>query len=93
MERTNDLLRLTIDSTGISEMFSRLLDEKLIALESRLKNSVVALSREEAAALLKVSPNTISKYVKTGKLTNRGLGTKILVLKSDIEELISLRKK
>jgi excisionase family DNA binding protein len=93
MERTNDLLKLTIDTTGISEMFSRLLDEKLIALEFRLKNSVVALSREEAAALLKVSPNTISQYVKKGKLTNRGIGAKILVLKSDIEELISLRKK
>jgi hypothetical protein len=93
MERSNDLLSLTIDTTGILEMFSRLLDEKLLALECRLKNSLVTLSRKDAAVLLQVTPNTITKYVKTGKLTNRGLGTKIVVLKSDVEELISMKKK
>ena len=53
-------------------------------LEERLTKSGKVLTREEAAELVGVVPNTISRWVKDGLLVNRGIGRKVLVTEYDL---------
>lgn len=53
-------------------------------LEERLQKNSNVLTREQAADLIGVSANTISRWVKDGLLTNRGIGRKVLVSEYDL---------
>ena len=86
MNGSNNLLNLNIDLTPFNDMIMRIVDERFKVHESRLRDQSIVLTREEASNMLKITPNTISQYVKEGKLINRGIGKKILFFKSDIED-------
>ena len=86
MNGSNKLLNLNIDLTPFMEIIENIIDDRFKVYESRLSSQSVALTREDASNMLKVTPNTISQYVKEGKLINRGIGKKILFFKSDIED-------
>ena len=45
------------------------------------------LTREEAAKELRITPTTLSKWVRAGVIANRGKGRKMLFKSSDIEKL------
>ena len=88
MNEGNGLMKVTLDTTPIYEMLTSIIDDRFKIFENRIQSQSVVLTREEAANLLKVQPNTISSYVKEKRLMNRGLGKRLLFLKSDIEDLI-----
>jgi excisionase family DNA binding protein len=91
MNGSNEILKLNIDVSLFRGMIEDILDEKFKVFESRLQSNSVALTREDASNMLKVTPNTISQYVKEGKLKNRGVGKKILFFKSDIEDYMKYK--
>ncbi len=91
MNGSNEILKLNIDVSLFRGMIEDILDEKFKVFESRLQSNSVALTREDASNMLKVNPNTISQYVKEGKLKNRGVGKKILFFKSDIEDYMKYK--
>jgi hypothetical protein len=86
MNGSNNLLNLNIDLTPFNDMIIRIVDDRFKVHESRLRDQSIVLTREDASKMLKITPNTISQYVKEGKLINRGIGKKILFFKSDIED-------
>jgi hypothetical protein len=86
MNGSNNLLNLNIDLTPFNDMIMRIVDDRFKVYESRLRDQSIVLDREQASNRLKITPNTISKYVKEGKLINRGIGKKLLFFKSDIED-------
>ena len=51
-------------------------------MEKRLAKQSKVLTREQAAERLFVCPNTISSYIKSGRLKNRGVGRKVLLFES-----------
>lgn len=57
---------------------------ELQQLEERLTKRGNVLTREQAADLIGVTPNTISRWVKEGLLVNRGVGRKVLVNEHDL---------
>lgn len=51
------------------------------------------LSKEEAAARLKVSPKTVDRRIKSGKIPAFKEGGRVIIYECDLEEYIaSLRK-
>ena len=88
MNEGNGMMKVTLDTSPIYEMIASIIDDRFKIFENRIQSQSVVLTREEAANILKVKPNTISSYVKEKRLMNRGLGKKLLFLKSDIEDLI-----
>jgi hypothetical protein len=86
MNGSNEILKLNIDLSPLSVMIENIIDERFKVYESRMNSQSIALTREDASNILKVTPNTISQYVKEGKLINRGIGKKILFFKCDIED-------
>jgi excisionase family DNA binding protein len=91
MNGSNEILKLNIDLSPLSVLIENIIDDRLKVFESRLQSHSVALTREDASNMLKVTPNTISQYVKEGKLKNRGVGKKILFFKSDIEDYMKYK--
>jgi excisionase family DNA binding protein len=53
-------------------------------LEERLQKNSNVLTREQAADLIGVSANTISRWVKEGLVVNRGIGRKVLISEYDL---------
>ncbi len=51
---------------------------------SRAQNNEEVLTRSEAAELLNVTPTTLTKYVKEGKLKAGGTERKYLFMKNDL---------
>lgn len=93
MNGSNKLLNLNIDLTPFMEIIEKIIDDRFKVNESRLSSQSVVLTREDASNMLKVTPNTISQYVKEGRLINRGLGKKLLFFKSDIEDFMMKKNK
>lgn len=91
MNGSNEILKLNIDLAPLSVMIENIIDDRLKVFENRLEGKSVVLTREQASNMLKVTPNTISQYVKEGKLKNRGVGKKILFLKCDIEDYMNYK--
>lgn len=83
----NEIMKLGLDPAPLIEMISTMLDDKFEKLEMKLTSKNRVLTREEAAKRLNVQPNTISQYVKNGRLNNSGVGKKILILESDLLKL------
>lgn len=65
--------------------------EEIEQISTKLNREIKMLTRDEAAQKLSVCPNTISEWVKTGRLKNRGLNRKILILDSDLDGCNSRR--
>ena len=70
---------------NLETILRRVVRDEMATLERKLKRESKVLTREDAAEKIGVCPNTISEYVKTGRLPNRGIGRKILILESDLE--------
>ena len=91
MNGSNEILNLKIDLSPFSVLIENIIDERFKIYESRMNSQSIALTREDASNMLKVTPNTISQYVKEGKLVNRGIGKKILFFKSDLEDYMKYK--
>ena len=59
---------------------------------SQTKQNDEVLTRNQAAAFLNLSPNTITKYVNEGKLKSGGTERKYSFLKSDLIKFMFNRK-
>ena len=46
------------------------------------------LTRKEVAHLLRVTPETVSEYVKAGKLTAKRIGKQLLIAASSVKEAV-----
>lgn len=51
------------------------------------------LTTQEAAAILRVHPSTVSRYVGGGELTGTKFGSKLLIERCDLDEFIDRHKK
>jgi excisionase family DNA binding protein len=74
-----------VTENNLREVIKDIFDEEFKKLETKLTKKSKILTRDDAAKLIGVCPNTISEYIKSGRLTNRGIGRKVLILESDLE--------
>lgn len=84
---TNRKPMYLIDGEDLESLLRDIVKSEFAVLEEKLKNPPRILTREEAGIKIGVSKNTVSKYVKSGLIPNRGMGHKILVLESDLERI------
>ena len=78
-----------IDKDNLEEILRSIIREEIDQLSSKLNRIPKLLTRDEAAIKLDVCPNTVSDWIKAGRLSNRGIGRKILLLESDLDGLKS----
>jgi excisionase family DNA binding protein len=83
IEGNSRVFFLTEDN--LREVIKDIFEHEFQKLESKLTKKSKVLTRDDAAKLIGVCPNTISEYIKSGRLTNRGIGRKVLILESDLE--------
>jgi hypothetical protein len=81
-----------LDSSQLDWVLSSLLDKKFDELIQRINVREVIYTRDEAASILSVRPNTISSYIDQGLLTNKGIGRKILISSKDIDRLLNKKQ-
>ena len=74
-----------LTENNLREVIKDIFDEAFQKLEIKLNKKSKILTREDAAKLIGVCPNTISEYIKSGRIINRGIGRKLLILESDLE--------
>jgi excisionase family DNA binding protein len=73
------------DNHYLESLLRLVIKEEIEQITTKLNREIKMLTRDEAAEKLSVSPNTISEWVRSGRLINRGIGRKILILDSDLE--------
>ncbi|MEY2921802.1 MAG: Helix-turn-helix domain [Bacteroidota bacterium] len=81
-----------LDSKQLEWVLSHLLDTKFENFIERINKPEVIYTRNEAAGILGVRPNTISSYLDQGLLSNKGVGRKILISSKDIDRLMNNNK-
>jgi hypothetical protein len=80
-----------LSGDNLESLLRSIISEEIERISTKLNREIKMLTRDEAALKLSVCPNTISEWVKTGRLKNRGLNRKILILDSDLDGLESRR--
>ncbi len=78
-----------IDSIQLERILEKILDKKFNEYIERSYRPEVIYTRDEAAKILSVRPNTISNYINSNILSNRGVGRKILISSLDLERLLN----
>jgi len=78
-----------IDSGQLEWILGKILDKKFEEYMERSNKPEVIYTRDEAAKLLGVRPNTISGYIDKKILTNRGVGRKILISSKEIDKKLN----
>ena len=78
-----------IDSIQLERILEKILDKKFNEYIERSYRPEVIYTRDEAAKILSVRPNTISNYINCNILSNRGVGRKILISSLDIDRLLN----
>jgi excisionase family DNA binding protein len=78
-----------VNSTQLEWILQKILDKKFEEYIERSYRPEVIYTRDEAAKLLNVRPNTISNYIDNKILTNRGIGRKILISSKEIDRLLN----
>ena len=78
-----------LDSKQLEWVLAQLLDKKFEELIDRINTPEIIYTRDEAANILGVRPNTVSSYIDQGILTNKGLGRKILISSKEIDRLLN----
>lgn len=73
-----------ITKEDLQSTIRQVIASEIKLLEERLQKSGNVLTREQAAELVGVTANTISRWVKEGILVNRGKGRKVLVTENDL---------
>ena len=81
-----------LDSKQLEWVLAQLLDKKFEELIHRINTPEIIHTRDEAASLLSVRPNTISSYIDQGLLTNKGFGRKILISSKEIDRLLNKKQ-
>ena len=81
----NDSQMVLIQVNNLRSVITSVIEEEFKKFETKLERKSKILTRENAAKKLGVCPNTISEYIKDGRLTNRGLGRKILLFETDLD--------
>ena len=76
----------------LTEILQEVVRKEITGLENRLVKKGRTLTREESAVKLGVSPNTISRFINDGRLTNVGIGRKILINESELDGFTKLKK-
>jgi excisionase family DNA binding protein len=87
---TNDLVMFITNL--VKESVRVVFKEELPEMENRLIKKGRTLTREESAVKLGVSPNTISRFINDGRLTNVGVGRKILINESELDGFTKFKK-
>jgi excisionase family DNA binding protein len=90
MVNENDLVKFITNL--VKESVRGVFKEELPELENRLLKKGRTLTREESAGKLGVSPNTISRFINDGRLTNVGIGRKILINESELDGFTKFKK-
>jgi hypothetical protein len=78
-----------IDSIQLERILEKILDKKFNEYIERSYRPEVIYTRDEAAKILSVRPNTISNYINSNILSNRGIGRKILISSVDLDRLLN----
>ncbi|MHA8058927.1 helix-turn-helix domain-containing protein [Aquirufa nivalisilvae] len=78
-----------IDSIQLERILEKILDKKFNEYIERSYRPEVIYTRDEAAKILSVRPNTISNYINSNILSNRGVGRKILISSVDLDRLLN----
>ncbi|MEY3647029.1 MAG: Helix-turn-helix domain [Bacteroidota bacterium] len=78
-----------IDSIQLERILEKIIDKKFNEYIERSYRPEVIYTRDEAAKILSVRPNTISNYINSNILSNRGVGRKILVSSVDLDRLLN----
>jgi hypothetical protein len=78
-----------IDSIQLERILEKILDKKFNEYIEQSYRPEVIYTRDEAAKILSVRPNTISNYINSNILTNRGVGRKILISSLDLDRLLN----
>ncbi len=81
-----------LDSNQLEWVLSNMLDKKFDELLQRMNTPDVIYTRDEAAKILSVRPNTVSSYIDQGILTNKGVGRKILISSKQIDQLFKKKQ-
>ncbi len=81
-----------LDSNQLEWVLSNMLDKKFDELLQRMNTPEVIYTRDEAAKILSVRPNTVSSYIDQGLLTNKGVGRKILISSKQIDQLFKKKQ-
>ncbi|CAM3409275.1 helix-turn-helix domain-containing protein [Aquirufa ecclesiirivi] len=81
-----------IDSKQLEYVLEELLDKKFDELLQRFNTPEVIYTRDETADILGVRPNTVSKYIEQGLLTNKGVGRKVLISSKEIDRLFNKKQ-
>ncbi len=76
----------------LTEILEEVVRTEITKLENRLTKKGRTLTREESAVKLGVSPNTISRFINDGRLTNVGIGRKILINESELDGFTKFKK-
>ena len=81
---------LMVSEDELREIVKDAVKEERERTEKRIREAkeVAAVSRNEASRMLSVSLNTLWRWAKDGYLVPRKVGTKVMYLKSDIDNLI-----
>lgn len=74
-----------LNGNNLEEILRKVVRDEINNLKKTLTREPKVLTREAAAERIGVCPNTVSEYVKSGRLRNRGIGRKILILESDLD--------
>ena len=77
-----------LDSKQLEWVLAQLLDKKFEELIHRINTPEIIYTRDEAASLLSVRPNTVSSYIEQGILTNKGVGRKVLISSKDLDRIL-----
>jgi excisionase family DNA binding protein len=86
MQNENQSMFL-INVENFEYLLRKIVSEEIEILSKKINKIPKLLTRDQAAKALNVCPNTISEWVKSGRLENRGIGRKILLQDTDIEGL------
>lgn len=78
-----------VNSSQLEWILQKILDKKFEEYIERSYRPEIIYTRDEAAKLLNVRPNTISNYIDNNILTNRGIGRKILISSKEIDRLLN----
>jgi hypothetical protein len=81
-----------LDSNQLEWVLSNMLDKKFDELLQLMNTPEVIYTRDEAAKILSVRPNTVSSYIDQGILTNKGVGRKILISSKQIDQLFKKKQ-
>jgi excisionase family DNA binding protein len=76
-----------VNAETLENLMRKIISEEIGILTKKINKIPKLLTREQAAKVMNVCPNTISEWIRSGRLQNRGIGRKILLMDSDLEGL------